>query len=124
MNNNGANMNGLNYRSEIYTQYFISIVILLIMFMPLVVFADAVSEFQEISNRGPVEDDVCLGYGGISVPVTDKEVKTIIRNARNVDKKLYYKSHVYIMYGSRADDDWKNQIVPTYNMNLCRFDLG
>ena len=88
---------------------------------PLAVLADNIHKFQVIADQGPIEDDICRHYGGANFPVTDEEVKTIIRNARNVDKKLYYKGHVYIMYASRASDGLKSQIVPTYNLTLCRF---
>jgi len=82
--------------------------------------ADNAVEFQKVADRGPIEDAECTRFGGVAVPVTDEEVKTIIRNAKNVEHRLYYQGYVYVMYGSRAQDV-KNLVVPTYNLTLCRF---
>lgn len=82
--------------------------------------ADKVDEFQKLADRGPIDDETCTRFGGVPVPVTDKERKTIIRNANNVDRRLYYAGSVYMMYASNAKD-LKSLAAPTYNLTLCRF---
>lgn len=82
--------------------------------------ADSVNEFQKAADRGPIDDETCTRFGGVPVPVTDKELKTIIRNAKNVERRLYYEGSVYVMYGSNTKD-LKSLAAPTYNITLCRF---
>ncbi len=98
---------------------------LLLLLIALVLFpgvaqADRINEFQNVADRGPIDDETCARFGGVPIPVTDKERKTIIRSANNVDRRLYYEGFVYVMYGSNAKG-FSNLAVPTYTLTLCRF---
>lgn len=79
-----------------------------------------VLDFQRISDQGPTDDSTCQQYGGVSVPVTDDVTKTIVRNGRNQDRRIYYNGYVYVMYGSPSGS-LTSLMAPTYSMNLCRF---
>ena len=82
--------------------------------------AAGVLDFQNLSNKGPTDDATCKRFSGVPIPVTDNEVKTIIRNAKKIDHRLYYQGYVYVMYGTPSRSAM-SAIAPTYSMNLCRF---
>ncbi len=83
--------------------------------------ASGVLDFQKIADRGPTDDSTCIHFGGVPIPVTDNEVKTIVRNAKNIDRRLYYQGYVFVMYFV-ANHDLKSFVVPSYNLTLCQFE--
>jgi len=83
--------------------------------------ASGVLDFQKVADRGPTDDSACIHAGGVPIPVTDNEVKTIVRNAKNVDRRLYYQGYVFVMYFV-ANHDVKSLVVPSYNLTLCQFE--
>jgi len=82
--------------------------------------ASNITDFQNISNRGPIDDSICRKFGGVPIPLTDNELKTIIKNAKEVGRQLYYKDYIYIIYGGEGKS-LLSFVLPVHNMNLCRF---
>lgn len=82
-----------------------------------IVHASNVTDFQELSNKGALEDSACTNASGTPVPVRDEEMTTIIRNAKNVDGRLYYQNNVYVMYGTQV----KGSFIPKVDLTLCKF---
>jgi len=82
--------------------------------------ASNITDFQNISNREPIDDSICTKFGGTPIPLTDNEIKTTIRNAKEVGRRLYYQNSIYIIYGSKANN-LLSLVLPVHNMNLCRF---
>ncbi len=79
--------------------------------------ASNITDFQELSNNGALEDSACINANGTPLPVHDNEMKTIIHNAKNVDKRLYYQDSVYVIYGTLVS----GAMPPKYDLTLCKF---
>jgi hypothetical protein len=94
-----------------------TITITILMCVSIIAHASNVTDFQELSNKGALEDPVCVNAGGTPVPVRDEEMTTIIRNAKNVDGRLYYQNSVYVMYGTQV----KGSFIPKVDLTLCKF---
>lgn len=97
---------------------FVALVTLLLSCVPA--HANNAEEFQRIADRGPVKEDTCTRFGGSSLPVTTKAVKTIINNATNVNGRLYHDGSVFVMYATNASN-LLSLIASSYNLSLCRF---